>query len=95
MFRRRLWMAGNLKLSKLERVIQEAFGWTNSHLVAFRIAGERFGMTDIESVDGDENLNDCSGSYDQTTKSWSMDTKPPGVVERKPSFAGGNRRENC
>jgi len=58
MFWRRLWMAGNLKLSKLDRVIQEAFGWTNSHLVEFRIAGERFGMTDIESVDGDENLND-------------------------------------
>ena len=55
---RRLWIPGNLKLSKLDRVIQEAFGWTNSHLHEFRIAGERYGMTEIESVDGDDDLKD-------------------------------------
>jgi len=55
---RRLWIPGNLKLSKLDRVIQEAFGWTNSHLHEFRIAGERYGMTEIESMDGDEDLKD-------------------------------------
>jgi hypothetical protein len=29
---RRLWIPGNLKLSKLDRVIQEAFGCTNQQL---------------------------------------------------------------
>lgn len=55
---RRLWIPGSLKLSKLDRVIQEAFGWTNSHLHEFRVAGERYGMTNIESMDGDEDLRD-------------------------------------
>jgi hypothetical protein len=54
--RRRLWIPGNLKISKLDRVKQEAFGWTNSHLHEFRIAGDRYGMTEIESIDGDEDL---------------------------------------
>jgi hypothetical protein len=53
---RRLWIPDNLKLSKLDRVIQAAFGWTNSHLHEFRISGERYGMTEIESMDGDEEL---------------------------------------
>lgn len=53
---RRLWIPGNLKLSKLDRVIQEAFGWTNSHLHEFRIGAERYGMTEIEDIDADEEL---------------------------------------
>jgi len=55
---RRLWIPGTLKLSKLDRVIQEAFGWTNSHLHEFRIGDERYGMTEIDSMDGDEDLKD-------------------------------------
>lgn len=50
---RRLWIPGNLKLSRLDRVIQEAFGWTNSHLHEFRIAGARYGMPDMEGMDDD------------------------------------------
>jgi hypothetical protein len=55
---RRLWIPGTLKLSKLDRVIQEAFGWTNSHLHEFRVAGERYGMTEIDGMDDDEDLQD-------------------------------------
>ncbi len=55
---RRLWIPGTLKLSKLDRVIQEAFGWTNSHLHEFRVAGERYGMTEIDGMDDDEGLQD-------------------------------------
>ena len=55
---RRLWIPGNLKLSKLDRVIQEAFGWTNSHLHSFQIGGEEYGMADLETMDGDEDLKD-------------------------------------
>jgi len=50
---RRLWIPGSLKLSKLDRVIQESFGWTNSHLHEFQIAGERYGMPDVEGMDDD------------------------------------------
>lgn len=42
-----------MKLSKLDRVIQEAFGWTNSHLHEFRIADGRYGMPDIDGMDDD------------------------------------------
>jgi len=55
---RRLWIPGNLKLSKLDRVIQQAFGWANSHLHEFKIAGERYGMREIESMDGDDDQKD-------------------------------------
>ena len=40
---RRLWIPSNLSLVKLDRVIQAAMGWTNSHLHEFEIAGERYG----------------------------------------------------
>ena len=36
---RTLLVPDTLKLSKLDRVIQEAFGWTNSHLHEFRMGG--------------------------------------------------------
>jgi hypothetical protein len=39
---RRLLVPGNLRLSDLHQVIQVAFGWTNSHLHQFVIAGQRF-----------------------------------------------------
>ncbi|MCC7227280.1 MAG: plasmid pRiA4b ORF-3 family protein [Burkholderiaceae bacterium] len=48
------------KLAKLDRIIQEAFGWTNSHLHEFRIQTRRYGMTDVvdEFDDDDELLDD-------------------------------------
>ena len=45
---RRLWVADTLTLAKLDRVIQAAMGWTNSHLHEFEIKGTRYGMLDDE-----------------------------------------------
>ena len=39
---RRLLVPGAIRLSDLHQVIQAAFGWTNSHLHQFVIAGQRF-----------------------------------------------------
>ena len=45
-------MPGTLPLSDLHHVIQTVFGWTDSHLHLFTIAGRRFGQPD----DFDENV---------------------------------------
>lgn len=43
---RRLQVSADIKLGKLHRVIQDAFGWTDSHLHAFTVAGETYGVPD-------------------------------------------------
>jgi hypothetical protein len=56
---RRLWVADTLTLAKLDRVIQTAMGWTNSHLHEFTINGLRYGMPDDEwASEGDETMLD-------------------------------------
>jgi hypothetical protein len=56
---RRLWIADTLTLAKLNRVIQTAMGWTNSHLHEFTINGLRYGMPDDEwASEGDETMLD-------------------------------------
>jgi hypothetical protein len=45
---RRLWAPDTLTLAKLDRVIQAAVGWTNSHLHEFAIDGHRYGIVDPE-----------------------------------------------
>lgn len=45
---RRLWVPETLTLAKLDRVIQAAIGWTNSHLHEFAIDGRRYGIVDPE-----------------------------------------------
>jgi hypothetical protein len=40
---RRVLVPGNLRLADLHSVIQTVFGWTDSHLHQFEIAGRRFG----------------------------------------------------
>lgn len=37
-----------LTLSRLDRVVQVSMGWTNSHLHAWRIGGQRYGVPDPE-----------------------------------------------
>ena len=54
---RRLWVPSNLSLIKLDRVIQAAMGWTNSHLHEFQIAGERYGHIN-DDWEQDERLLD-------------------------------------
>jgi hypothetical protein len=49
---RRLWVPDLLTLAQLDRVIQAAMGWTNSHLHEFQISGQRYGMpADDEIMD--------------------------------------------
>jgi Plasmid pRiA4b ORF-3-like protein len=55
---RRLWVPGSLKLSELDRVLQEAFGWTNSHLHEFTIQEVRYGITGLSDFDDEEDLKD-------------------------------------
>jgi hypothetical protein len=51
---RRLWVPDTLTLAKLDRVIQAAMGWTNTHLHAFEILGRRYGVRNDEwGLDGD------------------------------------------
>jgi hypothetical protein len=51
---RRVLVPGSLRLSDLHHLIQTVFGWTDSHLHQFTIAGRRFGQPD----DFDENVLD-------------------------------------
>lgn len=55
---RRLWVADTLTLAKLDRIVQAAMGWTNSHLHEFKIAGKRYGIPDDEWPDDDPASDD-------------------------------------
>lgn len=48
---RQVAVPGNFTLAELDRVIQLAMGWTNSHLHQFIIDGRRYGMPDDEWQD--------------------------------------------
>lgn len=50
---RRLQVKSDITLGKLHRVLQDALGWTDSHLHDFEIAGERYGMKDFDGFDED------------------------------------------
>ena len=43
---RRVEVPGEIRLGKLHRALQAAMGWTDSHLHAFRIGNERYGVPD-------------------------------------------------
>jgi hypothetical protein len=45
---RRLLVPADATLAELHRVIQDAMGWTNSHLHCFEVAGRRIGMVGVE-----------------------------------------------
>lgn len=55
---RRLWVPETVKLKKLDRIIQESMGWTNSHLHAFNIDGKRYGCQEQDDWGMDPNLLD-------------------------------------
>jgi hypothetical protein len=55
---RRLWVPDTLTLAKLDRVIQAAMGWTNSHLHEFEVEGKRYGIADAEGFDETPTLDD-------------------------------------
>ena len=54
---RRMQVPGAIRLAALHQVIQTVFGWTDSHLHQFVVAGETYGRQD----DFDEAVEDESG----------------------------------
>lgn len=50
---RRVLVPGSVRLSKLHDMFQAAMGWTDSHLHAFRVGDQRFGMR-FDDWDDDE-----------------------------------------
>lgn len=55
---RRILVPGSVKLSKLDRIVQAAMGWTNSHLHEWNIAQQRYGILDEEWFDSDDILDE-------------------------------------
>ena len=47
---RRILVPNTLKLSKLDRVVQAAMGWNNSHLHDWHIGSQRYGVPDEEWI---------------------------------------------
>lgn len=48
---RRLFVPSSLKLAKLDRVLQAAMGWNNTHLHEWLIEGQRYGIPDEDGAD--------------------------------------------
>ena len=61
---RQISVPGNLTLSDLDRVIQLAMGWTNSHLHQFVVEGVRYGLPDDEWQDEQPLLSDAEITID-------------------------------
>jgi hypothetical protein len=57
---RRLLVPGGIRLAKLHMILQAAMGWTNSHLHAFTIDDERYGMQFDEYPEGEVNERDVT-----------------------------------
>lgn len=55
---RRLWVPETVRLKKLDRIIQESVGWTNSHLHEFTIADKRYGCVDHDDATMDPRMLD-------------------------------------
>ena len=55
---RTLWVPETVKLKKLDRIIQEYLGWTNSHAHAFTINGKQYGPAPQNGWDCDIRMLD-------------------------------------
>ena len=55
---RRLWVPDMLTMARLDRIIQAAMGWTNSHLHEFEVNAKRYGIPDDEEVHDTPTLDD-------------------------------------
>ena len=55
---RRVWVPDTLTMAKLDRIIQAAMGWTNSHPHEFEVDGKRYGIPDDEDVYDTPTLDD-------------------------------------
>ncbi|MFC5610358.1 plasmid pRiA4b ORF-3 family protein [Variovorax soli] len=55
---RRIFVPDALRLAKLDRVVQAAMGWTNSHLHDWHIEQQRYGIPDEEWIGGGDMLDE-------------------------------------
>ena len=62
---RQISVPGNMTLADLDRIIQAAMGWTNSHLHLFTVDGHVYGMADDAWVDEMPNLPDDEFTLDE------------------------------
>lgn len=62
---RQIVVPGNMTLADLDRVIQAAMGWTNSHLHMFTIEGLVYGVPDEDWVDEMPALPDGEFTLDE------------------------------
>jgi hypothetical protein len=56
---------GHMTLADLDRIIQAAMGWTNSHLHLFTIDGQFFGLPDDEWIEDKPLLPDTEFTLDE------------------------------
>jgi hypothetical protein len=61
---RQISVPGNMTLADLDRIIQAAMGWTNSHLHQFTIEGQVYGVLDDEWIDEMPSLPDNEFTLD-------------------------------
>ena len=61
---RRIQVPADTKLGKLHRILQEAMGWYDTHLHAFHVGHETYGIPDGEFVD-DETINERNVPLDK------------------------------
>jgi len=61
---RQISVPGNMTLADLDRIIQAAMGWTNSHLHQFTIEGQVYGVLDDEWIDEMPSLPDNGFTLD-------------------------------
>ena len=61
---RQITVPGNMTLADLDRIIQAAMGWTNSHLHQFTIEGQVYGVLDDEWIDEMPSLPDNGFTLD-------------------------------
>ena len=62
---RQISVPGNMTLADLDRIIQAAMGWTDTHLHLFTVDGHVYGMPDDEWVDETPNLPDDEFTLDE------------------------------
>lgn len=55
---RRILVPDSLKLTKLDRIVQAAMGWSNSHLHDWHIERQRYGIPDPEWVGSQDMLDE-------------------------------------
>jgi Plasmid pRiA4b ORF-3-like protein len=70
---RRIQVPGDVTLQTLHQILQEAMGWTDSHLHQFLIRGERYGIPHPELDMSDENDVTLAQGVSRGTKSFAYE----------------------